>query len=64
MVWTDHLGFTHERKPGTIATSRCGLNMGISNEPPCARPCRKCLDEALQEESPPDVDSGRHRRIA
>lgn len=64
VVWTDHLGYVHERKPGTIATSRCGLNMGKSNTPPLVRPCRDCLEEAMREESPAEVAIGRNRRTA
>ena len=31
VMWTDHEGTSHERQPGTIATTRCGLAMGASN---------------------------------
>ncbi len=45
----DHAGTAHERQPGTVNTTRCGLTIGPPNQPRCARACRVCVDENLRE---------------
>ncbi len=51
-VWTDHLGYVHERRSDQHGRTLCGLNAGTSNTVLPARACRDCITAHLAAEDP------------